>query len=94
VAQFFDTGQSRAVTWGCRPQAAALIAQLAEAARGWDAVVVGEYERAFYGAQYALVAPLLEHYGVQLWLPEAGGRVDYQSEHDEQTMTVLGLWNG
>ena len=25
------------------------------------------------------------------WMPEAGGRVDYASEHDEHAMTVLGL---
>jgi site-specific DNA recombinase len=37
------------------------------------------------------MAPLLEHYGVQLWMPEAGGRVDFASEHDEHAMTVLGL---
>jgi hypothetical protein len=30
-------------------------------------------------------------YGVQLWMPEAGGWVDYASEHDERAMTVLGL---
>ena len=65
--------------------------QLADPGRGWDAIVVGEYERAFYGSQYAMMAPLFEHYGVQLWMPEAGGRVDYASEHDEQAMTVLGL---
>src|SRR3989475_12429993 len=59
--------------------------------RRWDAVVIGEYERAFYGSQYAAMAPLFEHYGVQLWMPETGGRVDYASEHDEKTMTVLGL---
>jgi len=53
--------------------------------------VVGEYERAFYGSQYAAMAPLFGHYGVQLWMPEAGGQVDYQCEHDEQTMTALGL---
>jgi site-specific DNA recombinase len=53
--------------------------------------VAGEYERAFYGSQYAAMAPLFEHYGVQLWMPEAGGRVDFASEHDEQTMTHLGL---
>ncbi|MGO9781484.1 MAG: recombinase family protein [Streptosporangiaceae bacterium] len=34
---------------------------------------------------------LAGHYGVQLWTPEAGGRVDYGSEHDEKTMTMLGL---
>jgi len=74
------------------PQAAAaLIAALAEPGRGWDAVVIGECERAFYGSQYALMAALFEHYGVQLWMPETGGRVDYASEHDEHAMTVLGL---
>ena len=91
VAEFFDAGESRTVAWARRPQAAALVAQLADLGRGWDAVVIGEYERAFYGSQYAAMAPLFEHYGVQLWMPEAGGRVDYASEHDEKTMTVLGL---
>jgi hypothetical protein len=37
------------------------------------------------------MAPLFEHYGVQLWMPEAGGRVDFASEHDEQAMTMLRL---
>src|SRR3984957_13042968 len=44
VAEFFDTGQSRSVAWGRRPQAAALLAQLADLGRGWEAVVIGEYE--------------------------------------------------
>ena len=39
-----------------------------------------EYERAFCGSQYALMAPLFEHYGVQLWMPEAGGRVNAAAE--------------
>src|SRR5690242_12403093 len=91
VAELFDAGESRTVAWARRPQAAALVAQLADPDRGWDAVVIGEYERAFYGSQYAAMAPLLEHYGVQLWMPETGGRVDYASERDEKTMTVLGL---
>ena len=91
VAEFFDAGQSRTVAWGRRPQAAALVAQLADPGRGWDAIVIGEYERAFYGSQYASMAPLFEHYGVQLWMPEAGGQVDFASEHDEQAMTHLGL---
>src|SRR5512142_3325244 len=91
VAEFFDVGESRMVAWARRSQAAALVAQLADPDRGWDAVVIGEYERAFYGSQYAAMAPLFEHYGVQLWMLETGGRVDYASEHDEKTMIVLGL---
>ena len=52
--------------------------------------MIGEYERAFYGAQYAAMAPLFEHYGVQLWMPEVGGRVDFHAEDHEQTMLALG----
>jgi len=66
TAEFFDAGESRTLAWTRRPQAAALVAALADPDRGWDAIVIGEYERAFYGSQYASMAPLFEHYGVQL----------------------------
>ena len=91
VAEFFDVGESRTLAWARRPQAAALVAQLADPDRGWDAVVIGEYERAFYGNQYASMAPLFEHYDVGLWMPEVGGRVDWHAEDHEQTMLALGL---
>ena len=91
AAEFFDTGESRELPWARRPQAAALVAQLADPDRGWDAVVIGEYERAFYGSQHASMAPLFEHYGVSLWMPEVGGRVDWHAEDHEQTMAALGL---
>ncbi len=45
VAEFFDIGQSRSLAWARRPQAAALVAELADPERGWDAVVIGEYKR-------------------------------------------------
>lgn len=35
VAEFFDAGQSRTVAWGRRPEAAALVALLADPDRGW-----------------------------------------------------------
>jgi site-specific DNA recombinase len=91
VAEFFDCGHSRTLPWARRPQAAALAAALADPDRGWDAIVIGEYERAFYGNQYASMAPLSGHYGVSLWMPEAGGRVDWHAEDHEQTMLALGL---
>jgi site-specific DNA recombinase len=91
VAEFFDTGYSRTLAWARRPHAAALVAALADPDRGWDAVVIGEYERAFYGGQYVSMAPLFEHYGIQLWTPEVGGRIDFHAEDHEQTMLVLGL---
>jgi len=91
VAEFFDSGESRTLPWPCRPQAAALVAALADPGARMGAIVIGEYERAFYGSQYASMAPLFEHCGIQLWMPEVGGRVDWHAEDHEQTMLALGL---
>ena len=91
TAEFFDSGESRTLPWARRPQAAVLVAALADPGRGWDAVVIGEYERAFYGGQYASMAPLFEYYGIALWAPEVGGRIDFHAEDHEQTMLALGL---
>jgi site-specific DNA recombinase len=91
VAEFFDVGQSRVLPWARRPEAAALVAAMADPDRVFDAIVVGEYERAFYGNQFSLMALLFEHYGVQLWMPEAGGRIDFEAEDHEQLMVSLGM---
>ena len=77
--------------WPRHPQGAALVAQLTDPDRGWDAIVIGEYERAFYGSQYASMAPLFEHYVIQLRMPEVGGSVGRHAEDHEQTMLALGL---
>jgi hypothetical protein len=34
------------------------------------------------------MAPLFEHYGIGLWMPEVGGRVDWHAEDHEQTPYV------
>jgi site-specific DNA recombinase len=90
LAAWAERTGRRTLAWARRPQAAALVAQLADPHRGWDAIVIGEYERAFYGGQYASMAPLFEHYGIQLWTPEVGGRIDFHAEDHEQTMLALG----
>jgi site-specific DNA recombinase len=90
VAEFFDVGCSRRVPWVRRPQAGALLAALLEADRGFDAVVVGEYERAFYGEQLTHLALMFRRHGVQIWLPEAGGPVDIGSPEHKALMSVLG----
>ena len=90
VAEFFDAGESRTLAWARRRQAAALVTALADPDRGWDAIVIGEYERAFCGGQYASMAPLFQHYGIRLWMPEAGGPVGNGEDH-EQLMLALGL---
>lgn len=90
VVEYFDAGQSRVLPWVRRPQAAALLAAMADPDREFDAIVIGEYERAFYGSQYSLMAPLFEHYGIQLWTPEVGGRVDLRAESHDEAMIALG----
>jgi site-specific DNA recombinase len=36
------------------------------------------------------MAPLFEHYAIQLWTPEVGGRIDFHAEDHEETMLALG----
>jgi DNA invertase Pin-like site-specific DNA recombinase len=90
VTEFFDVDKSRSVPWQRRPQAAALLAELRDARRGFDAVVVGEPHRAFYGNQYGLTIPLFEHYRVPLWVPEVGGPIDPDNEAHDLVMSVFG----
>lgn len=88
VGEFFDRGQSRQLAWHLRPEAARLIEAIKDPNRGFDAIVIGSYERAFYGNQASLILPLLEKHGVALWMPEVGGPVT--SGHEE-LLTLLGI---
>jgi site-specific DNA recombinase len=90
VAEFFDIDKSRSIPPQRRPEARALIAALAERNRGFDAVVVGEPQRAFYGSQFGNTFPLFEHYGVPLWVPEVGGPIDPLNEAHDLIMSVFG----
>lgn len=76
VAEYFDVGQTRALPWKRRPRAATLLAALADTHRGFNAVVIGEPQRAFYGSQFGNAFPLFVHFGVPLWVPEVGGPID------------------
>lgn len=65
VAEFFDIGHSRSIPWRRRPEANHLLDRLSDPDRGFDAVVIGEPQRAFYGNQFGLTFPVFVHYGVQ-----------------------------
>ncbi|MCM3884111.1 recombinase family protein [Frankia sp. R82] len=90
VGEYFDIGQSRSLPWKRRPRANELLAALRDPDRGFEAVVIGEPHRAFYGNQYSLVHPVFVHFGVTLWVPEVGGQIDPTSEAHDLIMSVFG----
>src|SRR5207249_6471306 len=73
-----------------RPEAARLLDALRQPQRGFDAVVIGEPQRAFYGNQFGLTFPVFVHYGVALWVPEVGGPIDPGSEAHDLVMSLYG----
>jgi site-specific DNA recombinase len=90
VSEFFDSGYSRRLPWTGRPEAAALLHAVADPDRGFDAIVVGEFERAFYGEQLQQLMPVFDRFGVQLWLPEVDGRLDMDDVTHQALMLLLG----
>ncbi|MBV9920085.1 MAG: recombinase family protein [Pseudonocardia sp.] len=89
TVEFFDVGCSRRVAWEQRPQAAALLERAGASDRSFDAVVVGEFERAFTDRQFRQVAELLAEQGIEVWLPEAGGPVQLEDPRHSLLMQML-----
>jgi site-specific DNA recombinase len=91
IAEFFDVNCSRRLSWEQRPQAGALLAAAMRPDRPFDAIVVGEYERAFHDAgQLAHIVAMLSACGVQVWLPETNGPVDLDCPAHQALMMLLG----
>ncbi len=82
--------QSRSVPWERRDEASRLLAALKDPHRGWNAVVVGEGTRCWFGNQFSLIAPRFAAYGVDLWVPELGGKYDPRNPSHKMLMSVLG----
>ena len=89
-AEFFDVGQSRSVPWDRRREGARLLAALKDPRRTWTGVVVGEGTRCWFGNQFSLIAPRFAAYGVELWVPELGGKFDPRNPSHKMLMSVLG----
>lgn len=90
VAEYFDVGRSRSLPWKRRPEASRLLDEFRNPHRGWDAVVIGEPQRAFYGNQFGLTFPVFVHYGIELWVPEVGGAIDPGSDAHDLVMSLYG----
>jgi site-specific DNA recombinase len=90
IEEFFDIGQSRSLPWKRRPEATRLLDAFRDPRRGFDAVVIGEPQRAFYGNQFGLTFPVFVHFGIGLWVPEVGGAVDPGSDAHDLVMSLYG----
>ncbi|MBK0869884.1 MULTISPECIES: recombinase family protein [unclassified Saccharopolyspora] len=90
VAEYFDAGISRRRGWWQRPRATALLAALPDSGRNFDAVVIGEYERAFSGDQMTRLLPVFERHGVAERLPETEGPVDLGDPAHRALLLMLG----
>jgi DNA invertase Pin-like site-specific DNA recombinase len=88
VVEYFDVGCSRRLSWEQRTEAAALLSAARDGL--FDAVVVGEYERAFCGGQFRSVIQELATLGVQVWLPEVGGPVEIGDPTCRALLLMLG----
>ncbi|GIE36129.1 hypothetical protein Ait01nite_091740 [Actinoplanes italicus] len=73
VCDYFDIGCSRSLPWHDRPQASRLLDAIRNPKREFDAIIVGESDRAFSGNQLQQLLPTLTHSNITLWLPELGG---------------------
>lgn len=90
VAEYSDVGESRSIPWARRSGAGRLLADLKDPNRGWDALVVGEGKRCWYGSQFADVSPTITHYGVDIYIPELSGRYDPNNSNHYTMMTLSG----
>lgn len=52
---------------------------------------IGEYERAFHGRQLEQLAPIPVEHGIQLWLPETYGPVDFDNPRQLALLDLLGV---
>jgi site-specific DNA recombinase len=90
TVEYFDIDVSRAAPWTSRPQSRQLLIDAESPGRLFDAVVIAEAPRAFYGNQWADVLPRLRHYGVEFWIPELGGLIDPTSTMTEMMLGFVG----
>ncbi|WP_236029009.1 recombinase family protein [Paractinoplanes lichenicola] len=90
VIKYFDAGYSRSLPWHKRPAAANLLDLAAQPDRPFDAIVIGEYERAFTGQQAIQTIRHLNNLGVTVWLPEANGPIDLDEPAHQALLMMLG----
>ncbi|WP_370964678.1 recombinase family protein [Amycolatopsis sp. cg9] len=69
-------------------QAAQLMTAASTPESAIDAIVVGEYERAFTGTQFATLYTWCTRHSLQLWPPETGGPVDL-ANRDHRALRAL-----
>lgn len=90
VKEYFDIGYSRALEWVQRPQSRDLLKELGNPNRGWNAIVVGESQRSFFGNQFESIVQQCRYAGVDVWIPELQGRFDPENPLHLWSMSITG----
>ena len=90
VVEYFDVGCSRRLAWMDRPQARRLLEAIARPDREFDAIVVGEAERALCAGQLPAMTSTFVDHGVQVWLPELDRPVDPENPAHQAVVLQLG----
>jgi hypothetical protein len=71
-------------------EAGRLLAALKDPARGWTRSLWGRAPDAGSATSFSLTAPRFAAYGVDLWVPELGGKFDPRNPSHKMLMSVLG----
>jgi site-specific DNA recombinase len=74
VQEFFDEDVPRSVPFIRRPEAKKLLDLIDNGTAKFHGVVIGEAKRIFAGSQLEDVYYLLNRAGIELWIPEVGGK--------------------
>ncbi|GLY32383.1 recombinase family protein [Kineosporia sp. NBRC 101731] len=90
VAEYFDVGCSRRLAWSDRPQARRLLERLSHPDRNFDAIVIGEAERAFCAGQLSSMSSLFTEHGIRIWLPELNGPLETNNPIHQAVILELG----
>ena len=91
VEEYFDIGESRSRPWKQRPEALRLLNDIANPERRWQAIVVGAADRAWHGNQFSQMQPAFEAHGIELWIPEIGGRYDETNVSHDVLLSMSGV---
>jgi hypothetical protein len=91
VAEYFDIGVPANVKWERRRQAAALLRDMADQNRRFDAVIIPDVRRALYRHACRAMS-FFVNASMPVWLPDTGSRFNPDVEEHRLLLFMLNGW--